>query len=98
MVKKDNDLPEVSPLIMLQDVNVEGIPTPEGMRKVFVSYNVLTLQTGQMGFGNTIALFNKMLYAEGNIEKFISDLQKSIQMAIQEKTGYNVTVQVLFFR
>ena len=43
-IKITRDKTEVSPLIMIQDVDVKSMPTPEGFKKVFVSYNILTLQ------------------------------------------------------
>ena len=96
MIKKVKDIKDTAN-IMLQDVNVEGVAVPQGMKKVFASYNIL-LPNGQMGFGNTCALFNPELYNEHNIEKFIAHLQKSIQMGIESKTGVVGSVQVLFFR
>lgn len=97
MVKKDKK-EEVTPLVMIQDIEIKGVKVPEGMKKVFVSYSVMDLATGQMGFGNTCSLFNQEAYNPDNLEEFINRLQLQVAEAIKQKTGQSVTVQVLFFR
>lgn len=62
------------------------------------SYSILDLTTGQMGFGNTVSMFDVGNYNADNMEKFIEHLQKSIDMAIQSKTGQRVQTRVLFWR
>jgi hypothetical protein len=97
-MKKEKEIDtELNNMIVLQDINVEGSPTPQGMKKVFVSYHILDIATGQTGMGNTCAVFNPIAYND-NLEKWIADVQKSIQRAIQDKTGRLVSVQVIFFR
>lgn len=83
--------------IALHDVDIQAVPVPEGMKKVFASYNIL-LPNGQMGFGNTCTVFNEGIYDINNLEVFIAHLQKSIAMSIEQKTGVKGSVQVLFFK
>lgn len=95
--KEENNLIEVIPNIEVQDIKPEGSRIPNGMRKVFASYNAV-FENGQMGFGNTMAMFNPEAYNESNIEKWLYDLQKSISMALESKLGRKAEVQVLFWR
>ena len=97
MIKKVDKESDVAPLIQIED-KIEGVKVPDGMKKLFVSYSILDLTNGQMGFGNTITLFDMSNYNADNMEKFIEHLQKSIDMAIHSKTGQRVQTRVLFFR
>lgn len=97
MMKKKDFKPDVGPMIQIQD-KIEGVAVPDGMRKLFVSYSILDLTTGQMGFGNTVSMFGVEQYTQDNMEKFIEDLQKSIDMAIESRTGQRVQTRVLFWR
>lgn len=82
------------PLIKVSDV---PIGTPEGMRQVFASYYLQTQDKTSWGFGNIVSAFNPEQYVNA-MDKFIVELQKSIEMIQEQKLGKKVIVQVLFFR
>ncbi len=81
-------------LIMLHDKNIEPIEVPDGMRKLFLSYAILDLETKQVGFGNTLALFAPHLYPEG-FKQFIKISEESISKAASQATGRPLKVSLL---
>lgn len=70
----------------------------EGMREVFVSYHMTTLDMKYNGFGNYVGQFNTEVYANQSMAKFIEDLEKSIKMANEAQLNTPVQVKVLYFR
>ena len=51
----------------------------------------------RIGFGNMVTKFYPELYKD-NMARFIQDLEKSIEMALQSLHNKEVMVKVLFFR
>lgn len=78
-------------------------PIPEGQRQIFASYHFTCTtpdaQTGifHNGFGNYVGQFNTEVY-EGNLGKFIQDLEKSITMALEDQLKMKIQLKILYFR
>lgn len=67
------------------------------LRDVFVSYHFTTHDLKHNGFGNYVGKFNTEIYV-GNMAKFIQDLEKSVNLAVEEMLGTKVHVKILYFR
>lgn len=85
----------------LQDAEVQGMYVPE-MQKVFLSYHFISLDLGRNGFGNMVTAFNPSLYKDddGKLikEKFIADLQKTVEMTIKSELGFDAQARILFYQ
>jgi len=72
--------------------------TSEGIKKqVFASYHFTTMDGKYNGFGNYVGEFNMEVY-EGNLSKFVQDLEKSIKMALEENLNKELAIKILYFR
>lgn len=80
------------------EVSEEPMPVPQGMKQVFASYHLMTVDKKESGFGNIVANFDPSQYSGGTIDKFVFELQKSIQMVNEQRLGKQVIIQLLFFR
>lgn len=82
-----------------QGIQVSETPigTPDGMRQVFCSYHIMLEDKSSSGFGNIVANFDPAQYVNA-MDKFIFELQKSIELVNEARLGKKVIVQVLFFR
>lgn len=83
-----------SNMIMLHDTNIQGQEVPEGMKKIFLSYAILDLESSQTGFGNTVALFAPNLYPEG-FNQFLKATQENIARVASERTGRRLKVSII---
>ncbi len=81
-------------LIMLHDRNIEPVEVPDGMKKLFLSYTILDIDTKQTGFGNTIALFAPHLYPEG-FKQFLKASEEAISKTASAATGRPLKVSLL---
>ncbi len=68
-----------------------------GVREVFVSYHFTTLDLTNNGFGNFVGQFNAEVYGD-SMAKFIQDIEKSIEMSLENQLAIKCKVKVLFFR
>ena len=76
-------------------VDKDMISDTEKPRKLFCSYHTQTIDGKEQGFGNGVFEFNP-LYTD--LDKFIVDLQKSLEISIEQMTKKKVTVRILYFR
>lgn len=67
------------------------------LTEVFVSYHVQTKDFSFQGFGNIVGRFPVKLY-QGNLGKFVENVQKSIEMTLNKAYKKEFEVKVLFFR
>jgi hypothetical protein len=67
------------------------------LTEVFASYHCQTKDLSFQGFGNIVTKFPIEMY-QGNIGKFIEDLQKAIEMALKGLQKKEFEVKVLFWR
>jgi hypothetical protein len=84
--------------------NVQGIITQmeekvgiTESREIFVSYHLQTSDFKFNGFGNMVAKFYPQMY-KNNVAKFITDLEKSITMALETLHKKKFEVKILFFK
>lgn len=66
-------------------------------REMFVSYHCQTSGLKFNGFGNMVAKFYPHLY-QNSLAKFITDLEKSISMALETLHKTKFEVKILFFK
>ena len=64
---------------------------------IFVSYHCQSKDLKSNGFGNMVAKFPVEMY-QGNMGKFIEDLQKAIEMALKGLQKKEFEVKILFWR
>lgn len=81
-------------MIMLQDSEIQGVEVPDGMKKIFVSYAILDLDSQQTGFGNSVGLFAPHLYPEG-FKQFLKVMEENISKVASERTGRHLGVKIL---
>ena len=70
---------------------------PQGMKQLFASYHLMTLDGKHSGFGNIVTYFYPEEYG-GKLDKLVVELQKQITLLQEEKLGKKVIIQLLFFR
>jgi len=91
----NNKAPSKEGLIQVSEV---PMPVQEGMKQVFASYHLMTKDKSEQGFGNIVANFDPSQYADGRLDKFVHELQKSIEIVNEHRLGKPVIIQVLYFR
>ncbi len=64
---------------------------------IFASYHIQTKDLTFQGFGNIVVKFPVEMY-QGNMGKFIEDLQKATEMALNKLHKKEFEVKVLFYR
>lgn len=64
---------------------------------MFCSYHFTTLDGKFNGFGNYVGEFHMEIY-EGQLEKFILDLEKTLKMVLEQQLGKQLAVKVLYFK
>ena len=64
---------------------------------IFVSYHCQSKDLKFNGFGNMVTKFPVEMY-QGNMGKFIEDLQKAIEMALNKLHKKEFEVKILFWR
>jgi len=90
------------PILPVIEVTQEPPKPKTGLRMLFVSYFLKTADLTAHDWGNIVTMFDPHQYLRDDgqlaLDRFIPDIQKSIEIANEAKFGKKCIAQVLFFR